>query len=154
MKEAEELEQKNQAKRKKKEKQPDGSERGMGAGNSGHGSASGGFGRGSILGGLSVGSVGSRDSRSSRRATPTHTPTALDDSQSREFHSSRKGSMGAENPYGTEPIADHFSATVRCGYSGFDLGTDTTFLNLFLHSCFDSPRRYCLRTWLVSILRC
>lgn len=117
MKEAEEVEQKNQAKKKKKEKdlhkQLDSStsDRGMGAGNSGHGSASGGFGRGSILGGLSVGSVGSRDSRSSRRPTPT--PSGMDESRRSELQTSRKGSMGAENPYGTEPIADHFSATVR-----------------------------------------
>ena len=118
MKEAEEVEQKNQAKRKKKEKdqkQLDGSasDRGMGAGNSWHGSASGTFGRGSILGGLSVGSVGSRDSRASRRPTPTS--SGVDQNLSREFGvpASRKSSMGAENPYGTQPIADHFNATVR-----------------------------------------
>ncbi|CAB9516323.1 Receptor-type guanylate cyclase gcy [Seminavis robusta] len=111
MKEAEEVEQKNQAKKKKaQQKQLDGSnsERGPGgstAGSMGHGGVVSG---GSILGGLSVGSAGSRHSRSSRR----YAPGSLDDSRSREFTvPQRNSSMGASNPYGSAPIADHFNAT-------------------------------------------
>ena len=104
MKEAEESDQKNKAKQKQAKDREAANE----------GSASSGLDRpaagaltggNSILGNISVGSVGSRGSRYGRRGSSRGSAKGNADP------SQRNNSMGSDNPYGSKPIADHFSAT-------------------------------------------
>lgn len=104
MQEAEESDQKIKAKQKQaKYKEGDGSTSGVDRERAGGGS---------ILGNISVGSIGSRYARrlsitgSSRRGSASRASAKGSADQSQ-----RNNSMASDNPYGSKPIADHFSET-------------------------------------------
>ena len=104
MQEAEESDLKIKAKKKQaKYKEGDGSTSGVDRERGGGGS---------ILGNISVGSVGSRYARrlsmtgNSRRGSASRASTKGSADQSQ-----RNNSMSSDNPYGSKPIADHFSET-------------------------------------------
>jgi len=101
------------AKEKRKSQQLEGSHSNVG---SIFGAGDGGG--GSIGGGVSVGSVGSRYSRRGsissqirRGSGPSRRTSGPSGLRTSEVTVARNNSLGFDNPYGSKPIADHFSST-------------------------------------------
>jgi hypothetical protein len=101
MNEAEESHTKRKASSRKQNKKFDG-----------QGSMSDRGGGNSILGGISLGSIGSRYSRTSRSNKAGASPHERKGSADSDYGiTARNNSLSATSPYGSKPIADHFAAT-------------------------------------------